>query len=885
LHGNSGFSTGGIRGTMVPNSKDQMDPGWKSLMATKAKQRTKHHAAGLIQHAQRLLEKGDFKQALKDAKVVYRQQPGPEARPLLERAYLGRARQLCRAGLRVEARAVLESLLELGATDASVQQELPSLLIAVGLFDRISARSRDSEPLEEGSQLYSVAADHAVLRPEGAPASLPAIRQGAENIRRALAALETGHEAEALVLLKDVPRSSPFADWKYFVRGLAAYYREDSAEMQANWDRLDAGRFAARIAHPLRTLADPASLPSDALPGANALSSLCSEVFGGPMLAQLQTLQSHIAGGHWSAAVRVLRAVYSPLRQIDVALSQRVAMVLYAAMIHHGGPSALREMRAVGEPPPMDPHWNRGLAMAWEKSEDDSARAGEVSQAEYHWRAYLDELDHLECLLPPERVLARSLVWLRLGRMLTENSCPICTTCHIRHEPDEELRRRAIECFENSLRLSPDLLDTYRELAQAYQEWDEPQRAAATRRRLIERFPEDLDTLLALTDYHVRRDEPFAASEYVLRARRLRPLDANIRATVWSVHLASARHHALAGRFDDGRAELTAAEKIGESTAEQPHLLVRRAALESKAGDFALANRLLDRASNELGETAPVWLLMAIESRRYALPRTVADEFEHRWRMSLKKARRSAAIGVMCQMATAHLAMKVEYQGRDDHMSTLVEFLRGCKRIRWQDRHLRDVIEFLLVVENEEERQAEQSSSKLAPSDVSELLADLSAKARRKFPDNAFFQFLGGEMEMRKGPWKCNRRIAGECFGRVLQLTEGSNDAEDLVTVRRARERLDLLAQPAETFVNEEDDDDDVDDLEDGPFGDFDPGIGDESRGLPDFSPTDMPEKLFQKFARVCRSMGLDPLDVLDKAAADMPFRFKKDGSGAKRGK
>jgi hypothetical protein len=46
-----------------------------------------------------------------------------------------------------------------------------------------------------------------------------------------------------------------------------------------------------------------------------------------------------------------------------------------------------------------------------------------------------------------------------------------------------------------------------------------------------------------------------------------------------------------------------------------------------------------------------------------------------------------------------------------------------------------------------------------------------------------------------------------------------------------------------------------------------------------------MPEKLFQKFARVCRSMGLDPLDVLDKAAADMPFRFKKDGSGAKRGK
>ena len=91
-------------------------------MGTKHKHRPKHGTGGLFQQAQRLLEKGDFKQALKDAKVCYRQQPGPEARQLLERAYLARGRQLHRAGLRQEARAVAESLLELGATDASVEQ-------------------------------------------------------------------------------------------------------------------------------------------------------------------------------------------------------------------------------------------------------------------------------------------------------------------------------------------------------------------------------------------------------------------------------------------------------------------------------------------------------------------------------------------------------------------------------------------------------------------------------------------------------------------------------------------------------------------------------------------------------------------------------------------
>lgn len=194
-------------------------------MATKQKNRTKHGAAVLAQQAQRSLEKGDFKQALKNAKVGYRQQPGPEARRLLERAYLARGRQLHRAGMQGESRAVIESLLELGATDGSVQQELPELLVALGLFNRVAAVQGANASLEEGSPLYVTAADHAVVQSGKTFASLPAVRQGAETIGRALAALETGNEVEAMTAVKDIARASPFADWKYFVRGLAAYYR------------------------------------------------------------------------------------------------------------------------------------------------------------------------------------------------------------------------------------------------------------------------------------------------------------------------------------------------------------------------------------------------------------------------------------------------------------------------------------------------------------------------------------------------------------------------------------------------------------------------------------------------------------------------------------
>ena len=200
-------------------------------------------------------------------------------------------------------------------------------------------------------------------------------------------------------------------------------------------------------------------------------------------------------------------------------------------------------------------------------------------------------------------------------------------------------------------------------------------------------------------------------------------------------------------------------------------MLVRRAALELKAGDLGLANRLLDRAKNELGEAAPVWLLMTIESRRYALSQVVADEFEHRWLTALKKSRRSAAIGEMCRMMTAHLMMNVDYSGRDDHVTKLLDFLRGCKRIRkWQAGDLRAVLDFLIVCEHEKNAARKRSQEQRMPARSRELLADLASRARRKFPDNAFFQFMVGELEMRKGPSKCNRRLARECFQRVLRI-------------------------------------------------------------------------------------------------------------------
>ena len=165
-----------------------------------------------------------------------------EHRRFLEFAYIGRAQELSRHGNRDASRRVVENLLELGITEPSVEAALPDLLASIGMLDQLPTEQRELGEADR-NELRTTAADHAVLRPDEAPKSMQDIRAGAERIRSALAALESGDEQAALVCLKGIARNSPFADWRYFVRGLAAYYRHNAGEMAANWDRLAADRF------------------------------------------------------------------------------------------------------------------------------------------------------------------------------------------------------------------------------------------------------------------------------------------------------------------------------------------------------------------------------------------------------------------------------------------------------------------------------------------------------------------------------------------------------------------------------------------------------------------------------------------------------------------
>jgi hypothetical protein len=208
------------------------------------------------------------------------------------------------------------------------------LLLPIGLLDQIRDQQEDLTEHERASLRIKIA-DQAVIHPENAPQEMRDISHDAGTIRAALEAVERGDEAAAQDLLRAIPRQSLLADWKFFVRGLIAYYRRDAANMQANWSRLDPKRAASTIAAPLQLVQNGASHEEDERVVAK-VNRLEKHLTSHPVLNVLLKLQKSVVGQDWLQAVRALQSFHSEFRKLDPKTYQRVVVWLSDLLIEDG---------------------------------------------------------------------------------------------------------------------------------------------------------------------------------------------------------------------------------------------------------------------------------------------------------------------------------------------------------------------------------------------------------------------------------------------------------------------------------------------------------------------------------------------------------------------
>lgn len=738
------------------------------------------------QEVERLIQKGWLKDAVKQAKLVYRDATTPENHCLLERAYFLRAEELHRASMPTSAAEVAQHLLDFGVTDPALPAKLAPLLLAVGLSQAALALGERLGSPEDQAQLMRTAADQAVLHPDriSNAASFAELREGASLVRGALSALDAGDEAGALERLQPIARSSPFADWRYFVRGLAAHRRRDPEQVDAHWNRLDPGRAAAHIVRTLHSLTDGAGVPaptaatpSKVTTATRDLSTLETAVFGEPLLAPLERLRQAVAANRWDDVIPLLPALRFGLRRVDPRLAERLTRTLVLPLANELEDCAPREARQLigsftkaAEPLPIDPHWNRLRALLAEGPQADS------KDAERFWQAYVADLATLPNLTPEQRQRAQALVWehqaLLLADMIDEVSAGFPGP-KVSQQRLAKLQSQVLKYLDESRRHDPTYLGAPKSLVDLLDDWDRDEEATAAAVKLLEQFPNHDETLRWLAERYLESDDPEQALPLIQRVRALKPLDEALRSLEWNAHGALARRHALKRRWDKGRVELALAEALLPELSKQYFFAARRAVFELKAGQPEAAERWIEAGQQALVEPTPLWLSILVEGTRYRLPKPALARFKRLWEAGIAAKVKSETAGKLAQLLAGYLASGVKYTGRSSHVQQLIRYLKRGLRIPYQCDDLIGVCIFL--------------SGQPREMGLLDKLVDRGLKA---FPESAHFHFLAGVLEVKAGPFLADLPYAQQELRKALELAQASNEPRETQLVPEIKAAL-----------------------------------------------------------------------------------------------
>ena len=744
----------------------------------------------LRREIERLIDSGRAKEAFKEAKLLFRQDGSAENRLLVERTYLQRIETLISGGMSESAREVAGSFLEFGVHDPELRQKLVLLLPQVGMTGQAVALQGAITSPEQQASLAVRVADRAVLHPEDAPAAFPELREEVAKVRGALAALESGNDAQAMESLQTIPRGSHLADWRLFVRGLAAFRRNDLEQAGASWSRLDLQRAAHKIADKL--LPASGGQKNDNLH--KHLTAFETSAFGEPLLDRLSQLQGAFKAADWPRVRRLIGPLQLSLRRVDPRWSERlteIVLPLLATEFSHvkiGNPEhRIGEVIGALEPLTWDPQWHRFRALLWE------SESGNAEDALAYWKSYVEDLNRFTRVLDAEPGKIQAMVLRRISALyddLAEDDDegpdgffddPYDNDFYDAEEAGyseaADFHDRAVEALEQSLQLDPTQRETHRQLVDLHESNEEPERAATALRGLLEVFPDDVQAIQRLIAHHQGRDEPKPVLDYVERIRALKPLDNSILETEAWARFSNARHLAIEKRFGEGREELARALVLPAPSIPPYRILMRRAAFEFKARSEAAAEEFVRQATELLDEPAPVWLSLAIESARYKLPKAVQQRFDKEFKAGVKRKVTSKTAGSLAIIMATYLRANVDYTGRAGHVREVLGYLKRTIRTKYDEFDLRSVCIYLHHLDKEKA-----------------LEEKLAKRGLKLFPRSPFFLHLTAMFDLSRGPFASNPTQSLAQLQQAFDLAQASQDPRDTRLIPSIKSALSRMA-------------------------------------------------------------------------------------------
>ncbi len=666
--------------------------------------RPKNHSTSTLppQELRRRLERarceGRFQQALEIIKQLHKIEPTPANLELLKDTYLGRARQLRNQGYTRDALTVLDVASHLDDTSPEWLERLALEMALCGEIRRTLTLIDNLPDPTSAQRILAHVADAAIHQEEaGRDALPPELQVDFDRILLAFAQVDSGQDEAARVTLQGVGLRSPFLEWKLLLRGLQAYWQNEDERAIENWQRLNPERLPARLAAPFRFRIDAAFRGAQPPAMQAMLQNQIDRLQGSPLLSQLRNLQAMLAHkGRMAAALRQAESLLPMLRREAPQLVPRLAACFYWQILETGPDDMLRYQRVFGRPPD-DPHFHRLQAIGYEK-------ADELRLAHRHWQQFEQEIAaHPEKWPADQASYARALIWQRMGRNAASIPQPQRKqrrrSFGIFGEPDAPLTLKppAEKCFQNSLALAPDLLETHQALVRYHLEARREGKAEKAARQLLQHFPDHVPTLELLSDLRRKHGDYSAALELIEQALKRNALDRRLRCKASDLHLFLAREEVVKDCFDEARRRFQAALELSGSS-DGGMVLAHWAACEFKADHTARAEELIQQALSRPAAAVGISYLLLTEVLRLKLDRTLKNRFEQDLKTGLATPNQEGAV-FLARILAGLRSGGTHYIGQKGHTQKVLSYLYKSRNLDFSESQLEELCRSLLDME------------------------------------------------------------------------------------------------------------------------------------------------------------------------------------------
>lgn len=494
-----------------------------------------------------------------------------------ERLELGRIR---------EARQLVEHLDEIGASEPQLKTTRLQIAAQEGNPDEVA---------EAASELLH--SDQAAERQSAADALVVAQADEAMVVCNAISQMCRGEWEAMQASLREIGRKSPFAHWRLFLRGCAAFYGGDGEGAERCFQRLPAGSLPARKAGAFRLL-------NGEWRGANAktIAEACL-LTGEPKLAKsLSTAEEKWKERRFLEAYRTIGKSERYFPCVEVSLQGQLTRFFQLAD---------RNM----EPVDLD----RWLTPLFAKFNPKRNRIGDAESY------LLSNAFSRHVSENPEERDVTDMMWdlLRMARERLLGESPRFTAiCFLTRaswfeadlEDDylpagerDELGEGAIVHLETAVDADPSFLEPGLRLLAVYRRLRRFPEAYRLLDALSDRFPESKEVLLAAGTAAIERKSFVKAQSFLERARTIDPIDPAVRTEIRRCLRGKALQHFRKGtksQLDRGRAAFEAL--LGSVPASPPlgegrsYLLVDWAVAEEFAGNSKMAEERFAQAREEL---------------------------------------------------------------------------------------------------------------------------------------------------------------------------------------------------------------------------------------------------------------------------------------------